>query len=278
MISISSSTAALCPQSFASMAPCTECTHHTTPTSIPFPTSMTYLHASSSRILTPTRAARYFPDDLEAHEAARFWAQTDEDIDVGYSRKVSDAEWVGEVGDLEDVDDDSRSDLGAPEMDENSWKAPPPAYEDAAKASSSTSSTRRLRRTCSDLSPEAGTLQLSVNARIVPPSPPSSTGTSSSSSSRSTTSSTRSAATTQITPTKPSLLSLAFLGSTRALARSRARAERKAAHLEELHDAWMKLGVNTRELLARGGEGALPPFFEHPPRCGLGEMMEGMRL
>ncbi|KAE8233611.1 hypothetical protein CF326_g1339 [Tilletia indica] len=269
MISISSSTAALCPQSFASLTPCTECTHHTRPTSIPFPTSMTYLHASSSRILTPTRAARYFPDDLEAHEAARFWAQTDEDIDGGYSRKVSDAEWVGEVGDL-DVDDDSRSDLGAPEMDENSWNAAPPAYEDAAEASSCT---RRLRRTCSDLSPEAGTLQLSVNASIVPPSP-----SSSSSSSRSHPSSTRPAATTQITPTKPSLLSLAFLGSTRALARARARAEGKAAHLEELHDAWMKLGVNTRELLARGGEGALPPFFEHPPRCGLGEMMEGMRL
>ncbi|KAE8213627.1 hypothetical protein CF327_g2888 [Tilletia walkeri] len=273
MISISSSTAALCPQSFASLAPCTECIHHITPTSIPFPTSMTYLHASSSRILTPTRAARYFPDDLEAYEAARFWAQTDEDIDEGYSRKVSDAEWVGEVADLEDVDDDSRSDLGAPEMDEDSWNTPPPAYE----ASSSTSSTRRLRRTCSDLSPEAGTLQLSVNASIVPPSPSSSTGTSSSSS-RSTTSNTRPAATTQITPAKPSLLSLAFLGSTRALARARARAERKAAHFEQLHDAWMKLGVNTRELLARGGEGALPPFFEHPPRCGLGEMMEGMRL
>ncbi|KAE8266767.1 hypothetical protein A4X09_0g5588 [Tilletia walkeri] len=275
MISISSSKAALCPQSFASMAPCTECNHHTTPTSIPFPTSMTYLHASSSRILTPARAAQYFPDDLEAHEAARFWAQTDGDVDEGYSRKVSDAEWVGEVGDL-DADDDSRSDLGAPEMDENSWNAPPPAYEDTGKAPSSTSSTHRSRRTCSDLSPEAGTLQLSVNASIVPPSPSSSP---SSFSSRSTTpSSTRSAATTQITPAKPSLLSLAFLGSARALARSRARAERKAAHLEELHDAWMKLGENTRELLARGGEGALPPFFEHPPRCGLGEMMEGMPL
>ncbi|CAD6889593.1 unnamed protein product [Tilletia caries] len=262
MVSISSTTAALCPQSFASMTPCTQCTHHTNrTTSIPFPADMAYLHASSSRILTPARAEQYFPDDVEAAGAAAFWnGAREEDYNGGYLRRCSDAEWGGFAEGEEGDDDDSRSDLGAPEMDEQSWDAPPPAYEDVSKGSSSSS--RRSRGSCSSLSPEAGTLQLSVNTSILtlPPSPTSSSTTTNTS-------------TTEITPTKPSLLSLTFLGTTRAHARARRQAERKAAQLEELHDAWARLGLNTREMLARGGVGALPPYFNHPPRCELGEMV-----
>ncbi|CAD6884332.1 unnamed protein product [Tilletia controversa] len=260
MVSISSTTAALCPQSFASMAPCTQCTHHANRTnSIPFPADMEYLHASSSRILTPTRAERYTPDDVEAADAAAFWSGAgEEDYNGGYMRRCSDAEWGGFEGDEGD-DDDSRSDLGAPEMDEQSWNAPPPAYESVTKGSSSSS--HHSRGSSSSLSAEAGTLQLSVNASILtlPPSPSSTSSTS--------------RTTTEINPTKPSLLSLTFLGTTRAHARARRQAERKAAHLEELHDAWARLGLNTREMLARGGVGALPPYFSHPPRCELGEMV-----
>ncbi|CAD6964792.1 unnamed protein product, partial [Tilletia controversa] len=152
MVSISSTTAALCPQSFASMTPCTQCTHHTNrTTSIPFPADMAYLHASSSRILTPARAEQYFPDDVEAAGAAAFWnGAREEDYNGGYLRRCSDAEWGGFAEGEEGDDDDSRSDLGAPEMDEQSWDAPPPAYEDVSKGSSSSSS-RRSRGSCSSL-------------------------------------------------------------------------------------------------------------------------------
>ncbi|KAK0532682.1 hypothetical protein OC835_003261 [Tilletia horrida] len=292
MISISSSTAALCPQSYASMAPCTECAHHhatdlsscalTRPrqiSSLPFPPSMSYMHAHSSRILTPARAAQLYPDDVEAQEAARFWAQTDGCIDAGFEVRCSDAEWAGVDVNSSEVDDDSRSDLGAPEVDEATWNAPPPAYEEASKSASSSSSSSSSSspwssrsRASSDLSPEAGTLRLTVNASVVPRS--TSTFNASPASA-----STPTPTPTPIEPKQPSFLSLAFLGPARAHARAVQRAQRRAAQLEELHDAWARLGLNTREMLARGGQGALPPFFEHPPACAsMDAMLEELRL
>ncbi|KAK0532689.1 hypothetical protein OC835_003268 [Tilletia horrida] len=295
MISISSSTAALCPQSYASMAPCTECAHHhatdlspcalTRPrsqsqarqiSSLPFPPSMSYLHAHSSRILTPARATQLYPDDVEAQEAARFWVQTDGCIDAGFEVRCSDAEWAGVDVNSSEVDDDSRSDLGAPEVDEATWDAPPPAYEEASKSASSSSSSSSSSpssvrsRASSDLSPEAGTLRLTVNASVLPRS----TSTFNASPASASTPTPIS-----IEPKQPSFLSLAFLGPARAHARAVQRAQRRAAQLEELHDAWARLGLNTREMLARGGQGALPPFFEHPPACtSMDAMLEELRL
>lgn len=71
----------------------------------------------------------------------------------------------------------------------------------------------------------------------------------------------------------PSAFAIAFLGRKRALERARQRAERRAARLEEIHEAWGRLGINTRELLTRGGKSALPPHFKNPPLCTWEEMM-----
>ncbi|KAL9933388.1 hypothetical protein V8E36_007564 [Tilletia maclaganii] len=255
MISISSSTAALCPQSYASMEPCTECTHHVDPADPssrppqqPFPLAMPYMQhckASTSRIITLEQAERLFPDDEAVHAAAAFWAHSTAFIDQGYALKRSDEEWSkGSMLDDDEVDDDSRSDLGAPEVDAQDWNAPPPAYEDVRKAE---------RPSLSDISP--------VRSSALRPAP-----------------STMSTAAPILRPVKPSRFTRALLGSTRAQAWAQQQAQRRAARWEECHDAWARLGIDTRAMLAEGGEAALPPFFEHPPRCNMDEMIAQMSL
>ncbi|KAK0570284.1 hypothetical protein OC861_000027 [Tilletia horrida] len=123
---------------------------------------------------------------------------------------------------------------------------------------------KRLRL-ASELDPQAGTLGLTVNGSVLRQA-------SDQSSVRPTVTATAATAReSSIEP--PSALAIAFLGHKRAYDRARRRAERRTARLEEIHNAWARLGVNTRELLARGGKSALPPYFKSPPRCTWEEMM-----
>ncbi|KAK0543041.1 hypothetical protein OC846_001481 [Tilletia horrida] len=277
------------------MRPCTECTHHfannighafssssssssraVASLHLPFSPSLPYQHANSSRIMSVAAAAHYFPDDPEALAAASFWAQSSNLIDTGYTHKSTAGDWLPRG--FDEIDDDSRSDLGAPEVDEETWSAPPPTYHETIAASPS-------KHTCVLVSPttelpaEAGTLGLSVNSSVIDvPDISTSSSSSSSPSSSSYPSSSSPFWSPIIGPKPPSLLSVALFGARRANARAQRRAERRAAHLDELHDAWARVGINTRERLARGGLDALPPFFEHPPRCGFQQMLDELPL
>jgi hypothetical protein len=48
------------------------------------------------------------------------------------------------------------------------------------------------------------------------------------------------------------------------------RCRRKEVRLEKVHDAWMRLGVDTRSIERQGGR--LPPHFWNPPNYGPEEM------
>lgn len=60
------------------------------------------------------------------------------------------------------------------------------------------------------------------------------------------------------------------MGPKLASARAEAKAARRAAELERIHDAWARLGIDTRAALRNGEK--LPPFFESPPHCGPQQM------
>jgi len=71
-------------------------------------------------------------------------------------------------------------------------------------------------------------------------------------------------------PATPSKLATALLGSKLATARAEAKAARRTAELERIHDAWANLGLDTRAAMRNVEK--LPPFFESPPRCGPQQM------
>lgn len=68
----------------------------------------------------------------------------------------------------------------------------------------------------------------------------------------------------------PSLLLEVALGYKLAKNLTEMRQKRKEVRLQKVHDAWMKLGINTRLIASQGGE--LPPHFWNPPNYGPEEM------
>lgn len=68
----------------------------------------------------------------------------------------------------------------------------------------------------------------------------------------------------------PSLLLEVALGHRLAKNITQKREKRKEVRLQKVHEAWMKLGINTRLIASQGGE--LPPHFWNPPNYGPEEM------
>jgi hypothetical protein len=76
--------------------------------------------------------------------------------------------------------------------------------------------------------------------------------------------------TTIIKKKEPSVLLEVAVGHRLAQSITNKREVRRQAKLERVHDAWMRLGVDTRQVMAQGGQ--LPPHFWNPPYCGPQEM------
>lgn len=63
-----------------------------------------------------------------------------------------------------------------------------------------------------------------------------------------------------------------MLGSARAQKAAESKAQKQARRIDEAHDAWAAIGVDTRSAVARGE--ALPPHFFNAPRCSPLQGME----
>ncbi|PWN89214.1 hypothetical protein FA10DRAFT_261078 [Acaromyces ingoldii] len=65
-------------------------------------------------------------------------------------------------------------------------------------------------------------------------------------------------------PETPSFLAKAIFGASYAQRRAERKHEKRLERLQEIHDAWLHLGIDTRRALARGQP--LPPHFFNPPK------------
>ncbi|UZJ51385.1 hypothetical protein CBS101457_000705 [Exobasidium rhododendri] len=77
-----------------------------------------------------------------------------------------------------------------------------------------------------------------------------------------------------LTKKQPSLLLEVAIGHRMASHLTQKRENRRLARLEKVHGAWMRLGVDTRQIMSQGGR--LPPYFMNPPQCGPQEMNDQM--
>lgn len=69
----------------------------------------------------------------------------------------------------------------------------------------------------------------------------------------------------------PPLLLEMVMGHKLAVKMTQKRNQRRQVRLEEVHDAWAALGLDTRELAA-DPNASLPPHFWDPPRYDAEEM------
>lgn len=70
---------------------------------------------------------------------------------------------------------------------------------------------------------------------------------------------------------QPPLMMELIMGSKLATKLQKRREKKRMERLEEVHDAWLRLGLDTRAIV-QSGDQPLPPFFWNPPMYDAAEM------